>query len=163
MRARREGSTTARWAQPRQALPARRCGLPTRAREPGLAERSTAGPPLAPVEPRARATPGAAGTAGAPHDGAAAAGAGALGAGGLQAGAGEAAGAPHDGAGDPGGGFDTAGDAGAPHPPAAGGAGAGAPQPEFAFGATMVGATAACLGWAGGAQVAATPAVWLAG
>jgi len=45
----------------------------------------------------------------------------------------------------------TAGDAGDPQPPAAGG------------GATIVGATVAGRAGVGGAHVAATPAVWLAG
>jgi hypothetical protein len=44
-----------------------------------------------------------------------------------------------------------AGDAGELQPPAAAG------------GATIVGAIVPGLGWAGGAQVAATPAVWLVG
>lgn len=58
----------------------------------------------------------------------------------------------------------TAGEAGDPQPPVPGLAGAGAPQlPADGGGATIVGATLAALGCAGGAHVAATPAVWLAG
>jgi hypothetical protein len=63
----------------------------------------------------------------------------------LQAGAGEEA-PPHEG--------DVEGGAGAA---------AGGPQPPAAGGLTIVGATAAGLACTGGAQVAATPAVWLVG
>jgi len=64
---------------------------------------------------------------------------------------------PHEGAGDAG--AATAGDAGDPQPPLlVARAGEGLPHPAFA-GATIVGATAADRGCAGGAQVAATPAV----
>jgi hypothetical protein len=55
---------------------------------------------------------------------------------------------------------DTAGDAGDPQPPGAGGREfEGEPHSFEGGGATIVGATAAGLGCAGGAQVAATPAV----
>jgi hypothetical protein len=58
-------------------------------------------------------------------------------------------------------GGETAGEAGAPQVPALGLDGAGAPPHPGDGGETIVGATG--LAPAGGAQVAATPAVWLAG
>jgi hypothetical protein len=78
----------------------------------------------------------------------------------------EDGGGPHEGAaGEAAGGLVSAGEAGDPQPPALGLAGAGLPHPPAGAGggATMVGATLADLGCTGGAQVAATPAVWLAG
>ncbi|HEY6115138.1 MAG TPA: hypothetical protein VI172_04190, partial [Candidatus Dormibacteraeota bacterium] len=57
-----------------------------------------------------------------------------------------------------------AGDTGEPQPPVAGGRDAdGEPQAFEGAGATIVGATAAGLACAGGAHVAATPAVWFGG
>jgi hypothetical protein len=75
-------------------------------------------------------------------------------------GAAGAAGAPQAGDVAPG---VTAGEAGWPHPPAvAGRAGVPAPQPGEG-GVTTVGAMVAGRAGAGGAHVAATPAVWFTG
>ncbi len=103
--------------------------------------------------PQVGAPPAGGAGGGAPHVGAA-----------PCSGAAGAGGEPHAGAGENEAGAATAGDAGAPQPPGAGGPDAtGAPHALEGGGATIVGATAPVLGCAGGAQVAATPAVWLAG
>jgi hypothetical protein len=103
-------------------------------------------------EPHVGAVPAGGADGGAPHVGAAPA-AGAL------AGA---AGLPQPGDVPPG---VTAGEAGEPQPPAVPGLLAvGEPHAfDEAGGATMVGATVAGRAGAGGAHVAATPAVWVAG